>query len=155
VALQRRLVSDDQCGNPYNPCLAVFTTGTSHVLPFDPCFGADTARLYASKYAAKLEQHYYLETQKDSVKDFLKCRAIGVCIAHSRLLGFHVVRSTRPCTQAVTIFVQERQYCRPREDSHIAKWPLYPHPTLYVNRSQQYFFRHAQLRHLRLEQVIR
>ncbi len=39
---------------------------------------------------------YYLEAQRDSVRDFLQCRTIGVPIAHSRLLGFHVVRSTRP-----------------------------------------------------------
>jgi hypothetical protein len=116
--------------NPHNPCLAVFATGTCHVCAFDPRFGADTARLYAGKYAAKPEKHYYLETQRDSVKNFLKCRTIGVCIAHSRLLGFHVVRSTRPCILAVTVFVPERQYVRPREDSHKAKWPLYPYPAV-------------------------
>ena len=78
VALQRRLPSDDQwvksCKlsinninhiqhkknthnykvNPHNPCLAVYATGSCHVLPFDPRFGGDTCRTYASKYAAKV-----------------------------------------------------------------------------------------------------
>ena len=39
--------------NPHNPCLAVYATGSCHVLPFDPRFGGDTCRTYASKYAAK------------------------------------------------------------------------------------------------------
>jgi len=93
-----------------------------------------------------------------------------------------VVRSTRPCILVVTHFVQERQYCRPREDKHKAKWPLYPHPSLYVSHTQQLFFRtgthdtsartrcrtleyaarpehpcvrNEELRHLRFEQLIR
>jgi hypothetical protein len=53
TALQRRLPSDDQWVNPHNPCLAVYATGSCHVLPFDPRFGGDTCRTYASKYAAK------------------------------------------------------------------------------------------------------
>ena len=84
---------------------------------------------------------YYLEAQRDSVRDFLQCRTIGVPIAHSRLLGFHVVRSTRPCTLLVTKFVVEKQYARPREENHKAKWALYPHPTHYLPKTQQYFFR--------------
>jgi len=70
---------------------------------------------------------YYLEAQRDSVRDFLQCRTIGVPIAHSRLLGFHVVRSTRPVTLLITKFVLEKQYSRPREDTHKAKHTNYPH----------------------------
>ncbi len=93
-----------------------------------------------------------------------------------------MVRSTRPCILVVTSFVQERQFCRPREDKHKAKWPLYPHPSLYVSHTQQLFFRtgahdtsartmccileyaarpehpcvrNEELRHLRFEQLIR
>ncbi len=93
-----------------------------------------------------------------------------------------MVRSTRPCILLVTAFVQERQFCRPREDKHKAKWPLYPHPSLYVSHTQQLFFRtgahdtsartrchileyaahpehrayrNEALRHLRFEQLIR
>jgi hypothetical protein len=35
-------------------------------------------RTEAGKYAAKAEKHYYIEAQRDSVRDFLKCRTIGV-----------------------------------------------------------------------------
>ncbi len=113
------------------------------------------ARTYAGKYAAKPEKHFYLEVTRDSVRNFLQCRTIGVCIAHSRLLGFHVVRSTRPCILAMTSFVQPREYCCPRDDSHTAKWPAYPHPTLHLSRTQSFFFRNKKLRHMRLEQVAR
>ena len=58
--------------------------------------GADQARQYAGKYASKPEQHYYVETEKDSVKFFLKARTVGLCMAYNRLMGFRVVRSTRP-----------------------------------------------------------
>ena len=39
---------------------------------------APSAITEAGKYAAKPEPHYYIEAQKDSVRDFLKCRTIGV-----------------------------------------------------------------------------
>ena len=58
VALQRRLPSDDQWLNPHNIYLAVYATGSAHITPFDPRFGGDTSRTYASKYAAKPEKHY-------------------------------------------------------------------------------------------------
>ena len=45
-------------------------------------------------------------------------------IAYSRLLGFRVVRSTRPCTLALSTFVQPLEYCRPRQKNHLAKFPL-------------------------------
>ena len=141
--------------NPHNPCLAVFATGSCHVLPFDPRFGGDTCRTYATKYAGKPEKHYQMETQTDSVRDFLQCRTIGVCIAHSRLLGFHVVRSTRPCILLFTDFVQPTAYCRLRDDRHKAKYPDYPHPTFILSKTQQYFFRHSSLKHCRIEMIVR
>lgn len=72
-------------------------------------------------------------------------------IAHATRLarscrGFHVVRSTRPCILVITNFVQDRQYCRPRDDSHKAKWPDYPSPELYLSRTSQYFFRTVCMR---------
>ena len=82
------------------------------------------------QYAAKPEKHYYLEGARDSVKEFLKCRTIGACIVVSRLLGFHVVRSTRPCTFVSPQFVLAREFCCPRDDAHIAKHPDYPHPSI-------------------------
>ena len=95
------------------------------------------------------EKHYYLEATRDSVKDFLRCRTIGVPIAHSRLLGFHVVRSTRPCILANTSFVPDKQFCMVRDAGHKAKWPDYPHPELYLTKTQQYFFRNKSLLGLR------
>ncbi len=73
--------------NSHSPLLAMFATSSCHITAFDPRFGADMARIYAGKYAAKPEKHYYMEAARDSVRDFLKCRTIGACIAHSRLLG--------------------------------------------------------------------
>ena len=118
-------------------------------------FGGDTCRTYASKYAAKPEKHYQLETTRDSVRDFLQCRTIGVCICQSRLLGFHVVRSTRPVTTVFTHFVQPKEYSKPRDDRHKTKYPDYPHPSLILSKTQQYFFRHDSLKHLRIEQIVR
>ena len=76
VALQRRLPEDDQWLNPHNLYMTMFSPATVHVLPFDPTHGADQARQYAGKYASKPEKLYYLETERDGVKDFLKCRTV-------------------------------------------------------------------------------
>ena len=43
-------------------------------MPFDPLHGADQARAYATKYASKPEKWYYLETESNSLKDWLKAR---------------------------------------------------------------------------------
>ena len=73
--------------NSHSLLLAVFASSSCHIAPFDPRFGADMARIYAGKYAAKPEKHYYLEATRDSVRDFLKCRTIGTrlstCATHS------------------------------------------------------------------------
>ena len=68
MALERQLPEDDQWVVPHNLCAAMFSPSTINILPFDPHMGADTARQYAGKYAAKPEQHYFVETEKDSVK---------------------------------------------------------------------------------------
>lgn len=155
VAGQRRLQDDDQWLNPHNLYLAMFSPSTVHVLPFDPRFGADTARQYAGKYASKPEKWYYLETQRDGVKDFLKCRTVGLCMTHNRLLNFHVVRNTRPVQFTPTAFVPERGSKTPRDPSHLEKHSLYPDPHYYLSHTGKYFFRHVALRHLRVEQFNR
>ena len=86
----------------------MFSPATVNVLPFDPRHGADQARQYATKYAGKPEKYYFLETERDGVKDFLKCRTVGLCMAHNRLLNFHVVRSTRPVQFTPTSFVPDK-----------------------------------------------
>ena len=155
VAGQRRLQDDDQWLNPHNLYLAMFSPSTVHVLPFDPRFGADSARQYAGKYASKPEKWYYLETERDGVKDFLKCRTVGLCMTHNRLLNFHVVRNTRPVQFTPTAFVPEKGSKTPRDPSHLERHPLYPDPQYYLSHTGKYFFRHAALRHLRVEQFNR
>ena len=94
---------------------------------------------------SKPEKWFYMEGCSDSVKSFLKCRTVGVCITHNRLLGFHIVRSTRPCNLIMSSFVTPREYCCPRPESHKARWPTYPQPDLYLTATQKYFFRSCML----------
>ena len=76
-------------------------------------------------------------------------------MAHNRLLGFHVVRSTRPVVWTPTEFVPERSSRTPRSDWHIEQQPQYPDPHFYLNHTGKYFFRNEALRHLRIEQYNR
>ena len=61
--------------------------------------------------------------------------------------------STRPCVSVGCSFLPNPAYCAPRDDSHKLKFPEYPSPTHYLHHAGKYFFRHADLRHLRIEQV--
>ena len=155
VAGQRRLPCDDQWLNPHQLYLAMFSPATVHVLPFDPCHGADTARQYAAKYAGKPEKWYYLDGDQSGVKEFLKCRTVGLCMAHNRLLNFHVVRSTRPVQYIPTAFIPPAGSRTPRDPTHIARLAQYPDPAYYLTWTGKYFFRHASLRHMRVEQFAR
>ena len=138
--------------NPHNLYLMMFSPSTIHVLPFDPRVGSDQARHYAGKYASKAEKWYYLETERNGLRNFLKCRTFGLCMAHNRLLGFHVVRSTRPVIWTPPAFIPERTSRTPRPDWHIEQKPDYPDPHFYLNVTGKYFFRNAELRHMRIEQ---
>ena len=162
VAGQRRLEEDDQWVNPHELYMAMFSPSTVHCLPFDPRYGADTARQYCGKYASKAEKHYFLENQRDGdakgqggIKDFIKCRTVGLCMAHNRLLAFRVVRNTRPVQYTSAEFVPARDCRTPREPAHVDKWPLYPDPQFYLSYVQKWLFRHPSLRHLRVEQFTR
>ena len=155
VAGQRRLENDDQWLNPHNLYLAMFSPSTVHVLPFDPHHGSESARQYAGKYASKPEKWYYLETERDGIKDFLKCRTVGVCMAQNRLLNFHVVRSTKPVLFTPSRFVPEKDCRTERDPLHIQNNPDYPDPQYYLTLTGKYFFRHESLRHLRIEQFNR
>ena len=95
-------------------CLAMFSTGTYHLLPFDPRFGCDQCPTYAWKYCAKPEKHYQLETSRDSVRDFLQRRTIGVPIALSRLLEFEIQARGTPHLHIL------RQHMIPDEDVRTA-----------------------------------
>ena len=101
-------------------------------------------------------QWYYLETEQEGgLRSFLKCRTFGLCMAHNRLLGFHVVRSTRPVVWTPGEFVPERSSRTPRTTFHIERNPDYPDPHFYLNHTGKYFFRNEALRGLRLEQYNR
>ena len=76
-------------------------------------------------------------------------------MAHNRLLGFHVVRSTRPVVWTPTTFVPERSERTPRSNFHIERYPQYPDPHFFLNHTGKYFFRNEALRGLRLEQYNR
>ena len=155
VACQRRCPEDDQWVDPHNLSLAMFSPATIHVLPFDPAHGADNARQYCGKYASKQEPWYYLETERDSVKQFLQCRTVGLCMAHNRLLGNRVVRSTVPVEFTPTDFIPPREARTPRDELHIERNPAYPDPEFFLSKTGQYFFRHPDVCHLRLEQFNR
>ena len=155
VAGQRRCEEDDQWLNPHELYLAMFSPATVHCLPFDPRYGADTARQYCAKYASKAEKWYYLETQRDGVRDFIKARTVGLCMCHNRLLGYRVVRSTRPVQYTPTAFIPARESRTPRDPNHVERVPAYPDPQFYLSHAGKYLFRHPDLRHLRLEQYNR
>ena len=74
----------------------------------------------------KPEKFYYLETSSNGLKDFLKCRTVGLCITHNRLLNCHVVRSTKPVHYIDPVFIPARDKRMPREETHLAKYPSYP-----------------------------
>ena len=76
-------------------------------------------------------------------------------MAFNRLLRFHVVRSTRPCVFIPACFLGQKAYRNPRDQSHIERHPKYPDPKYFLNYTQKYMFRHASLRHLRVEQFNR
>ena len=115
------------------------------------------------RYAAKPEPGFFLETltggvkelAHNSVKKLLHCRTVGLCTAHNSLLGYRVVRSTRPVVWLPTSFVTPREKRTPRAPAHLAKNPDYPDPRHYLSATQQYFFRNAAQRHLRIEQFNR
>lgn len=155
VALRRRLPEDDQFVVPHNIYVSMFTPSSVNVLPFDPLHGSDTARSYAAKYAAKAEKWYFLENVKDGVKDWLRCRTIGLCMAHNRLLGNRVVKSTRPVQYTHCTFVPKTEQRCPRDETHKNRCPDYPDSEYYLTKTQQYFFRSEALRHLTIEQYQR
>ena len=121
---------------------------------------AHQCRSYACKYCGKPEPHYFLETstpggEANPVKRYLLSRNIGLCQCHSRLLGFHTVRSTKPTFYLHPHFVVPDASRIRRSEEHLAAVLGYPDDEYYLNHVQKFFFRHADLRHLRVEQFFR
>ena len=142
VALRRRLPADDQWIVPHNLLLSVFSVSSVNVICFDPLRNADVCRGYADKYASKPEKwhttvvanlkcenllpkycnrrrgtyhRYYVETQNEpnGLKRWLQARTTGQCMAWSRLLRFHVVRSTRAVIWTAPRFVDVGTHGKP------------------------------------------
>ena len=73
----------------------------------------------------------------------------------NRLMNFHVVRSTRPCSYTALYFIGKTEFRTPRDPGHQSRVPDYPDPQYYLSYTQKYFFRAEALRHLRVEQYTR
>ena len=115
---------------PHNLYLTVFAPSSVNVLVFDPRRGPDQARQYAAKYCSKPEPWYFLETEKNGLKDWLKARTVGLCMAFNRILHFH---STRPVQWQPAEFVPKKDSCVPRGPSHISKKTDYPDEQFFMN----------------------
>ena len=88
-------------------------------------------------------------------KRYLQSLNVGLCMRHSRLLGFQVEKSTRSTIFLWPQFVVQEKSRVARTPEHLDKAPLYPDIKYYLNQVQLYFFRHRDLRHLRLGQYFR
>ena len=159
LALRRRHPPDDQYVVPHVLELMAFNPATVNVVLFDYVRGADQCCSYVCKYCGKPEPHYFLETstpggEANPVKRYLLSRNIGLCQCHSRLLGFHTVRSTKPTFYLHPHFVVPETSRIRRSEEHL-KVVGYPDDVHYLNHVQKFFFRHADLRHLRVEQFFR
>ena len=105
--------------------------------------------------ATRPEKWYYVETQNEQngLKRWLQARTTGLCMAWSRLLRFHVVRSTRAVIWTAPRFVDDGS--AKRTDNHRFNNPAYPDPWHYLSYIAKFLFRHPQLRELRIEQFNR
>ena len=73
----------------------------------------------------------------------------------ARLLGFHVVRCTKPVEFVFPKFTNDPAGQVPRTPDHKEKYPNYPDPDHFLRSTQKLFFRAPELRHMRMGQVIR
>ena len=143
---------------PHNLELAAFSPSTINVMLFDHYRGADQCRSYACKYCGQPEPGYYLETdggEANPVKRFLQCRNVGLCVAHNRLLGFRVVRSTVSSLFLWSQFTVDAKNRIERSPEHIQKVLGDLDPDHYLNHVQKCFFRGTELAHLRPGQFSR
>ena len=76
-------------------------------------------------------------------------------MCHNRIMGFHVVRSTRPTVYVYPQFTVDPASRFSRTEEHVANVPQYPDGSFYMNLVQCYFYRKVQLRYLRVGQFLR
>ena len=62
-------------------------------------------------------------------------------MAVNRLMGFHVVKSTRPTQFIHASFVPSRAYLAKRDPTHKDNKKFYPVPDYCLTAVQKYFFR--------------
>ena len=134
--------------------MAVFMTAIVHVTAWDPFRNVEFGKLYGTKYVAKPEPQYYIDANgpaDNPIRQFFLGHTVGLPLALNRLLGFHVVRSTRS-----TLFLGSG-FLSPsiRAADHVNNCPDYPDPVRYLGKNQWYFLRAKELRHLRIEQFVR
>ena len=96
-----------------------------------------------------------METDDKCLKDWLKCRTVGLCMAFNRLLNFHVVRSTVSTQYMWPQYTVDANSRIERKPDHKENVPKYPDAEFYLNEVQYYVFRNVQLRHIRIAQFIR
>jgi len=140
---------------PHNIYLAMFSPASVNVLAFDPNHGADQSRGYAGKYCSKPERYFFMESEKNGVKFWLRARTVGLCATFNRLLGYHVVRNTKPVISLSPSFVRDTEYSAARSQAHLARYPLFPDPLFHLGLLGKYYFRGQSLLHLRIEQFNR
>ena len=90
--------------------------------------------------------------EANPVKRFLQRRHVGMPMCHSRMLGFHVVRSTVSTLYFFPQFTVANKARIERNPEHKQRSASYPDPQYYCNQMQYYFFRNEGLRHLRASQ---
>ena len=100
-----------------------------------------------------LNAWYFMESEKNGVKSWLKALTIGLCATFNRLLGYHPVRSTRPVIFFSSMFIRDTEHSNKRTEYHLTKYPDYPNPVFYLGHLGKYYFRSDALLHLRIEQV--
>ena len=153
MALQRRCPEDDGFVTSHNLYLTMFSPSSINVLPFDPDRNSDQARLYAGKYCSKPEKWFFLQCQQNGLQHWLRCRTVGQCMTHNKLMEFRVVRSTRAVVWTPTRLVEDREHSMRRTPQHLDKHGTdYPDAVWYLHYQGKYLFRALPLRHLRIEQ---
>jgi hypothetical protein len=115
----------------------MFSPSVINVLPFHPHHGSGHARQYVGKYAAKPEKYFFLDTSANGVRQFLKGRTIGVCMAINRLLGFRVVRSTKPVVCTSVCFAPPSWSRIQRDSAHRQMNFDYPDTEYYLTNTQK------------------